>query len=71
MRMSQSLEALKQANHQWVLDFMHNFLYLGKRSRALNAVDEGTRECFAIEVDFALPVGRVVCVLKQLKGDAD
>lgn len=32
-------------NCHWVLDFMHDALYCGKRFRALNVIDEGTREC--------------------------
>lgn len=39
-----------------VLDFMHDTFYCGKRFRTLNAVDEGTRECLAIEVNTSLPV---------------
>ena len=66
-RIAQPLEVLDQANHQWALDFMHDTLYCGKRFRTLNVVDEGTRECLAIEVDTSLPAGRVVRVLEQLK----
>ena len=35
----------------------------------LNVVDEGTRECLAIEVDTSLPAPRLVRVMEQLKGD--
>ena len=41
----------KVPNIQWALDFMHDSLYCGKRFRTLNIIDEGTRECLAIEVD--------------------
>ena len=68
-RIAQPLEVLDQANHQWALDFMHDTLYCGKRFRTLNVVDEGTRECLAIEVDTSLPAGRVVRVLEQLKAE--
>ena len=54
-RVAQPLEVLEQANHQWALDLMHDTLYCGKRFRTLNVVDEGTRECLAIEVDTSLP----------------
>lgn len=57
------------SNHQWALDFMHDSLYCGKRFRTLNVIDEGTRECLAIEVDTSLPSGRVIRVLEQLKGE--
>ena len=35
--------------------------------RTLNVIDEGTRECLAIEADTSLPAQRVVRVLEQLK----
>ncbi|KNZ82635.1 integrase, partial [Providencia stuartii] len=41
----------------------------GKRFRTLNIIDEGTRECLAIEVDTSLPAERVIRVLERLKID--
>lgn len=66
-RIAQPLEVSMFPNHQWALDFMHDTLYCGKRFRTLNIIDEGTRECLAIEVDNSLPAGRVIRVLEQLK----
>ena len=66
-RQVQPLEVIEQPNHQWALDFMHDTLYCGKRYRTLNVLDEGTRECLAIEVDTSLPAERVVRTLEQLK----
>ena len=63
------LQVVAQPNHQWALDFMHDTLYRGKRFRVLNVIDEGTRECLAIEVDTSLPAPRLVRVMEQLKGD--
>ncbi len=54
-------------NQQWALDFMHDTLYCGKRYRTLNVLDEGTRECLAIEVDSSLSADRVIRALEQLK----
>ncbi|MBG5898737.1 transposase family protein, partial [Providencia stuartii] len=54
---------------QWALDFVHDSLYCGKRFRTLNIIDEGTRECLAIEVDTSLPAERVIRVLERLKID--
>ncbi len=68
-RMAQPLKIVAKANHQWALDFMHDSLYCGRRFRTLNVIDEGTRECLAIEVDTSLPANRVVCVLEQLKSE--
>lgn len=58
----------KIPNLQWALDFMHDSLYCGKRFRTLNIIDEGTRECLAIEVDTSLPVERVIRVLERFNG---
>ena len=66
-RMSVPLEVTEKPNDQWALDFVHDSLYCGKRFRTLNVIDEGTRECLAIEVDTSLPALRVVRVLEQLK----
>ncbi|BBV07415.1 hypothetical protein BML2537_09090 [Providencia stuartii] len=57
----------KVPNIQWILDFMHDSLSCGKRFRTLNIIDEGIRECLAIEVDTSLPVERVIRVLERLK----
>lgn len=46
---------------------MYDTLYCGKSFRTLSVIDEGTRECLAIEVDTSLPAQRVVRVLEQLK----
>lgn len=46
---------------------MHDALYCGKRFRTLNIIDEGTRECLAIEVDTSLPTDRVIRILERLK----
>jgi len=67
LRTPRPLDVLPIANHQWALDFMHDTLYCGKRFRTLNILDEGTRECLAIEIDTSLPAGRVVRTLEHLK----
>lgn len=62
----------KVPNIQWALDFVHDSLYCGNRFRTLNIIDEGTRECLAIEVDTslpALPADRVIRVLERLKNE--
>ena len=46
---------------------MQDTLYNGRCFRTLNVLDEGVRECLAIEVDTSLPAERVVRVLNQLK----
>jgi len=61
------LAVIDYPNKQWALDFMYDTLYCGRPFRTLNVIDEGTRECLAIEVDTSLPAQRVVRVLEQLK----
>jgi putative transposase len=61
------LEVKAEVNVSWSLDFMHDSLYCGKRFRTLNVIDEGVRECLAIEVDTSLRAERVVRVLERLK----
>ena len=61
------LKVVARPNEQWALDFMHDSLYCGRRFRTLNVLDEGTRECLALEIDTSLPAGRVVRALERLK----
>jgi putative transposase len=60
------LAVLPLPNESWSLDFMHDTLKNGKRIRTLNVLDEGVRECLAIEVDTSLPAARVVRTLEQI-----
>lgn len=62
----QPLGTPQVANAVWALDFMSDALYVGRRFRTLNVLDEGIREVLAIEIDTSLPGERVVRVLKQL-----
>lgn len=66
-RMGKPLEVSLFPNQQWALDFMQDTLYCGKRFRTLNIIDEGTRECLAIEIDTSLPAGRVIRVMERLQ----
>lgn len=53
-------------NQRWSLDFVSDTLYSGRRFRTLNVVDDHTRECVGIEVDFSLPGARVVRALDRM-----
>lgn len=66
-RVTVPLEVVDEANIQWALDFMYDNLYCGRSFRTLNVIDEGTRECLAIEVDTSLPAARLIRVLDRLK----
>lgn len=54
------LVQLKGPNHEWALDFVHDYAENGQRLRFLAVVDQFTRECLALVVDTALPSRRVV-----------
>ena len=47
------------------MDFMHDQLQDGRSYRLLNVIDDFSREDLAMEVDFSLPVERVIRVLEQ------
>ena len=54
------------ANEQWSMDFVNDWLAGGRLLRTLNILDDGTRECLAIEVDTSLGGGRVARVLERI-----
>lgn len=55
-----------RANQRWSMDFVADHLANGRRFRVLTIVDDGTRECPALEVDTSLPGARVIRVLDRL-----
>lgn len=66
-REPQSLEVIPYPDRMWSMDFMHDTLYKGKKFRTFNVIDEGVRECLAIEIDTSLSAERVVRILERLK----
>lgn len=56
----------RTSNERWSMDFVTDALGCGRRFRALTIVDDYTRECPAIEVDFSLSGERVARVLDRL-----
>ena len=66
-RCRQPLDTVPMPNTVWALDFMHDALYVGRRFRTLNVMDEGVREALAIEIDTSLTAARVIRVLERLK----
>jgi len=69
LRTRQPLEVAAVPNAVWSLDFMHDTLYVGRRFRTLNVLDEGVREVLDIEVDTSLSGERVVRVLERLRSE--
>jgi putative transposase len=63
--------AVTSYNERWSLDFVHDTLRSGRRTRTLNVVDDLTRECLAIEVDTSISgscVARVLDRIADLRG---
>lgn len=60
------LAPARNPNQCWSLDFVSDSLVTGRRYRTLNVIDEFTRECLGIEVDFGLSGKRVARFLDQL-----
>lgn len=55
-----------ELNRVWVLDFMRDTLYDGRRPRRLNVIDEDNREALRIKRGTSIPSSRVARVLEQL-----
>lgn len=53
-------------NERWSLDFVHDRLSTGRKFRMLAIVDDFSRECIAVEVDFSFPSARVVRALEHI-----
>jgi len=53
-------------NHVWSYDFVSDRLYNGKAFRMLTVIDEYTRRCLAIRVDYQLKAEQVLETLAEL-----
>lgn len=68
-RISQVRLELPRATHpnqRWSMDFMHCSLWSGRKFRLLCVIDQFTKECPVIEVDYSLPGLRVTRALDWL-----
>jgi putative transposase len=65
-RLRQPLEAPRQLNGIWAMDFMSDALYGGRKFRTLNVLDEGNREAMAIDISTSIPSVRVIRILDEL-----
>ena len=66
-RNRETLEVPAEPNAVWSIDFMHDTLYVGRRFRTFNVLDEGVREILDIEIDTSLSGERIVRVLDRIK----
>ena len=63
------LEAPTGPNQLWCLDFVHDYLFWGRKIRMLTVADVFTREALAIEVDTSLSDVRVARMLDRVIGE--
>lgn len=54
-------------NEHWSMDFVADRLDNGRRFRILTVVDNFSRECPAVEVDYSLNSGKVISCLDRVK----
>jgi putative transposase len=59
----------KSPNHVWTVDFVYDTLRHGRSIRLLSVVDEYTRECLALRVEYALKSEDVQMTLQTLIHD--
>lgn len=62
----EALNVPEAINQIWSMDFMHDQLQDGRSFRLLNVIDDFNREALGIEVDFSLPLERVIRALNQI-----
>jgi len=70
-RFREPLDTPPIPNCVWAMDFMEDRLYVGRRFRTLNVLDEGVREGLHIEIDTSITGERAVRVLEQLAAMRD
>ena len=60
------MPAPTKPNQVWSMDFVHDRLASNRGFKSLTVIDECSRECLAIEVDFGISGERVIRVLNRL-----
>jgi putative transposase len=55
-------------HERWSIDFVHDRLATGRAIRLLTVVDDFTRECPTLAVDYSLPSERVIVALERAAG---
>ena len=57
---------VSRPNARWSIDFMHDRLANGRGIRSMNVVDDYTRECLAIEIDYSFASAAVIRQLNHI-----
>jgi putative transposase len=55
-------------HERWSIDFVHDRLATGRAIRVLTVLDDCTRECPVLVVDYSLPSDRVIAALERAAG---
>lgn len=66
-RVKQPLFVPDHTNRVWSADFMSDSLYVGKRFRTFNVIDDYNREVLAIEIDTSITGKRLIRVFERLQ----
>lgn len=61
----------QRINHVWSYDFVWDQTEQGRRLKWLAILNEHTRECLALEVEYSIPARRVVEILQRLVEERD
>ena len=61
-----AVPVVTRPNERWSIDFVHDRLSTGRKFRMLTIVDDFSRECVAIEVDFSFPSTRVIRAFERI-----
>ncbi len=66
-RVRQPLFVPDRVNQVWSVDFMSDSLYVGKRFRTFNIIDDYNRESLAIEIDTSITGRRLIRIFERLR----
>lgn len=61
-----AVSSVTRANERWSIDFMHDRLTNGRTFRTMNTVDDFTRECLAVDVNFSFGSHDVIRCFEEI-----
>lgn len=65
-RNPEPLKVPDNLNGSWSIDFVSDSLTSGRKFRTFNVIDDYSRECLGVEIDFSLPSERIVRCLDNI-----
>jgi|GEM_PF-1984879 putative transposase len=63
------IEPVSRPNERWSIDFMHDRVENGRSMRALVIVDDFTRECLTLHIDYSLGSADVIREFESIAFD--